>query len=101
MLSPRKRLKREREQEGVGPKVQAVVAQAPIVEAAVVAAAAQPLVHPTAVAPAAAAALHILPPPKGKRDVVAAGHFHTRLGAVGAGAIPTETGERGAGVGPR
>lgn len=101
MLNPKKRLKKEREQEGVGQKVQAVVAQVPTAEAAAVAAAVQLLVRPIAVALAAVAALHILPPLKGKRGVVVAGHLHIRLGAAEVGAIPTEPGERGAEVGAR
>lgn len=101
MLNQKKRLKKKRGQEGVGPKALAVAAQVPIAGAAVAAAAAQPRVHLIAVARAAVAVLHILPPLKGKRGVVAVDHLLIKLGAAEVEAIHTETEERGVGVGAR
>lgn len=81
----------------MGQEALAVVAAAAIAGAAAVAA--QYPVHPIALAQVVVAALHVLPLPKGRRDTVAAGHRHIKLGAVEAGVTPTETGERGAGAG--
>ena len=75
----------------MGQEALAVVAPAATAEAA--AAAALYLAHPTAVAQAAVTALRVLPLLKGRRDTVAVGRLHIKLGAAGAGVTPTETGE--------
>lgn len=81
----------------MGQEALAVGAAAAIAGAAAVAA--QYPVHPIALAQAVVAALHVLPLPKGRRGTVAVGRHHIKLGAVGAGVTPTETGERGVGAG--
>lgn len=81
----------------MGQEALAVVAAAAIAGAAAVAA--QSPVHRIALAQVVAAALHALPLPKGRRDTVAVGRHHIKLGAAEAGVTPTETGERGVGAG--
>lgn len=83
----------------MGQEAPAAVALAAIAEA--VAVAALYLVHPIALAQVAVAALRVRPLLKGRRDTVAVGRLHIKLGAVEAGVTPTEIGERGVGAGRR
>lgn len=76
-----------------------MVALAAIAEA--VAVAALYLVHRIALAQVVVAVLHVLPLLKGRRGTVAVERLRIKLGAVEAGVILTEIGERGVEAGKK